>query len=260
MKVFVDIACLESYGEQAIDMIAVELLAALEAGASINRVALVQNVLSKWRRFWSGMSQGLLSKEQQLGLFGELWFLARWLAPVVGFPKATAIWRGPLGARNDFESPTITVEVKTTSRLDRTCKINGIEQLMAPANGSLFLFGLEVREEGGATDTMPALIDEIRAGMAEDYESLSRFDTCLYAADYLDDLAREYGKLKLRVKREELFEVAGDFPRVTPHSLRQGMPPGISGVTYELSLDAAASWRIASGSSQAVDLIRTRLV
>jgi hypothetical protein len=50
----------------------------LQAGASIGHISLVQNVLAKWRRFWSGVSRGLLSKEQQFGLFGELWFFCRW--------------------------------------------------------------------------------------------------------------------------------------------------------------------------------------
>ena len=108
---FVEIACLESQGHAALDTIAVELVEALVAGASIGRVRLVQNVLAKWRRFWSGVNQGVLSKEQQLGLFGELWFLSRWLCPSVGTAKALQMWRGPAGSRNDFEVQGMGIEV-----------------------------------------------------------------------------------------------------------------------------------------------------
>ena len=75
--IFVEIACLEQSGYAALDIVTLELVDALDAGASIGRVRMVQSVLTKWRRFWSDVAQTLLSKEQQLGLFGELWFLAR---------------------------------------------------------------------------------------------------------------------------------------------------------------------------------------
>ncbi len=101
--VFVEVACLEPSGHAALDIVTLELVEALAAGASIGRVRLVQGVLAKWRRFWSGVAQNLLQKEAQLGLFGELWFLYKWLLPSVGAVRAVAMWRGPAGARNDFE-------------------------------------------------------------------------------------------------------------------------------------------------------------
>lgn len=257
LQIFIDVTCLESYGETVIDTIADDLVSALNAGASITRIALVQNVLAKWRRFWSGVNQGLLAHEKQLGLFGELWFFARWLAPSVGFPNASRIWRGPLGARNDFEAPNVAIEVKTTSKVDRVCQINGLEQLVEPKDGKLFLFGLSVREEASSADCLPALIAEIRKGLGEDYSALSLFDTVLYAANYQDGFEREYAKLKLRVRKEELFSVQEDFPRLTPKSLLVDLPQGLSGITYELDFDAAVQWRVASEVEQVKTLMQS---
>jgi hypothetical protein len=256
LQIFIDVACLESYGESVIDTIAEDLLAAMTAGATITRVALVQNVLAKWRRFWSGVSHGLLAHEKQLGLFGELWFFARWLVPNIGFSSASKIWRGPLGARNDFEAPGVAIEVKTTSRMDATCKINGLEQLIEPQGGRLYLFGLSVREEASSLDCLPSLISEIRKGIGADYATLAHFETVLYAADYQDGFEREYGKLKLRVRREELFSVQENFPRLTPNSLATELPHGIAGITYELNLDAAVRWRVASSADEAKTLVQ----
>lgn len=255
LRAFVDVACLEQPGHAALDTIAAELADALDAGASIGRIPLVQNVLGKWRRFWSGMSQGLLSREQQLGLFGELWFMLRWLGPSIGLARATRIWRGPIGARNDFEATRLGIEVKTTSRVDSAHHINGLEQLLEPAGGALLLFSLAVRDEASASDCLPNLIAEIRQDLEAEFEALSHFDAALYTVGYEDAHVREYAKLKLRVRFEELYRVEGDFPRLIPTSLNAGIPPGVGAVSYELRLDAAAPWRLASSPTAAAQLL-----
>jgi hypothetical protein len=252
---FVEIACLDAQGYAALDIVISEIVEALQLGASIGRVRLVQNVLAKWRRFWSGAKQGLLSKEQQLGLFGELWFLCHWLSPSVGIVKAIDMWRGPLGSRNDFEKPGIGIEVKTTSRLDASHIVNGLEQLLEPPEGVLFLFSLVVRDEASGSQSLPNLIEAIQALCVEDYFALSKFESVLYASGYDEQYASEYRSLVFRVRAEELYRVAEGFPRLTPESFSTGVPCGINSVNYELRLDSASSWRLASSPAAAVILL-----
>lgn len=248
---FVEVACLEAQGHAALDVVVGELVQALSAGASIGRVRLVQNVLAKWRRFWSGVNQGLLSKEQQLGLFGELWFLSRWLAPCVGSARAVQLWRGPAGARNDFETLGVAIEVKTTGKLDPTYLIHGLEQLLEPPGGALFLFCLSVRDESSGVESLPALIQEVRGKLSEDFAALSTFDSMLYASGYDDQYATEYGRLVLRIRSEGLYRVQPGFPRLVPDSIAGGLPPGVSAVNYEFRPDAATSWLIAAAPAAA---------
>ncbi len=245
-KRFVDVECLDAEGHAALDTIAVELIEALEAGASIGRVRLVQNVLAKWRRFWSGIAQGVLSKEEQLGLFGELWFLNRWLAPAVGVSAAVMMWRGPAGARNDFEAQGLAIEVKTTGRVDGAHVIHGLDQLLAPPGVKLMLFSVLVRDEASGTESLPAQVAEARGLIAEDYALQSQFDALIYAAGYDDRLAAEYAKLVLRIRDTSLYHVAEGFPRLVPASLLGGVPIGVSAVEYQLRLDAAGTWLLAA--------------
>jgi hypothetical protein len=243
---FIEIVCLDAQGHAALDTIAVELIEALEAGASIGRVRLVQNVLAKWRRFWSGIAQGVLSKEGQLGLFGELWFLNRWLVPAVGVSAAIRMWRGPAAARNDFEAPGLAIEVKTTGRVDGAHVIHGLDQLLEPPGGKLMLFSLLVRDEASGTEGLPAQVAESRGLIAEDYELQSQFDALIYAAGYDDRLAAEYAKLVLRIRDTGLYSVTQGFPRLVPASLVAGVPAGVSAVEYQLRLDAAGAWLLAA--------------
>lgn len=243
---FVEIVCLDAQGHAALDTIAVELVDALELGASIGRVRLVQNVLAKWRRFWSGVSQGVLSKEQQFGLFGELWFLSRWLTPSVGIRSAVKWWRGPGGARNDFELEGLAVEVKTTGRADGAHIVHGLEQLLEPPGGVLMLFSLVVRDEASGTENLANLVAQVRGLIGDDHNLQSQFDAMLYAAGYDDRLTAEYAKLVLRIRGEALYGVHEDFPRIVPGSLVGGLPVGIGNVEYELRLDGAGAWLLAS--------------
>jgi len=50
--------------------------------------------------------------------------------------------------------------------------------------------------------------------------------------------------------------VTNDFPRLVPASIVGCMPVGLGAVNYELRLDAAASWMVASSSSTAVKLLQ----
>lgn len=254
-ETFVEIACLEPQGYAALDTVVGEIVEALEAGASIGRVRLVQNVLAKWRRFWSGVGQGLLSHEQQLGLFGELWFLSRWLSPSVGVAKAVQMWRGPTGARNDFEVRGLAIEVKTTSRVDGSHVIHGLDQLLEPMEGSLFLYSLSVRDEASGTESLPRMVQEVRDRIGDDYALLSQLDAILYAGGYDHRLANEYAKLVLRIRDECLYRVSAGFPRLVPASVTGGLPVGVSALTYELRLEAAAAWALARTQTAAAALL-----
>jgi len=255
-EAFVEIACLDAQGHGAFDVVIGELLNAVERSGGLTRVKLVQGVLSKWRRFWSGVPTNALGIEQQVGLFGELYFLSRWLCNALEPSKAVGTWRGPSGARNDFELPGLAIEAKATKRVDAVHVIHGLDQLLEPAGGALLLFGLCVRDEASATENLPGLVAEMRSRLSGDAEALSAFETLLYTAGYDDRLETEYAKLMLRVRSEALYRVTNGFPRVVPASIVGGLPPGVDAVTYELRLDTAAAWVVAGTPTAATKLLQ----
>lgn len=255
-ELFVEVACHDPSGYAALDIVTCELVAALADGASIGRSRLVQSVLAKWQRFWSGVPRNLMSKEAQLGLFGELYFLSKWLLPSTGVHQSVAMWRGPMGARNDFETVGLSVEVKTSGRVDGSHVVNGLEQLLDSKDCALLLFSLIVREEASATESMPMLVRELRESMSQEHSALVLFESALLAAGYEDAHEAEYEKVRLRVRGQALYRVTGDFPRLTPSFLRGGVPAGISNVTYELRLDAAGAWLLSESPQTASKLLQ----
>lgn len=233
---YLDICCNDASGYDALDLIGGEIANGLVV-SSTTPAKLVELVLAKWRRFWGELPRQILSREEQLGLFAELWFLSTWLATHIGVDEAVVRWRGPFGARHDFEWTSRSIEVKaTTSVRGRIHRINGLDQLAPPENGALMLFSLRLREEPGASNTLPGLIARCRSLLVSKPDSLDRFETALAQANYSPAYEEEYAKLKLRVVDEGLYRVEQDFPRITDNSFVSGVPSGVERIEYEINL------------------------
>jgi hypothetical protein len=98
-------------------------------------------------------------------------------------------------------------------------------------------------------------VDEVRRLLIGDFVALSQFESAVAVVGYDDRLAGEYAKLVLRIREEGLYRVVDGFPRLIPTSLSAGLPPGVNGVTYELRLEAAATWLLARTPAAAAALL-----
>jgi len=245
---YLDITCHDAGGYEAFDLIGGEIAERL-VGHHETPAESVARVVAKWRRFWGQPPRQMLSQEEQLGLFAELWFLTIWLAPLIGPAEALNRWRGAFGARHDFEWSGRSVEVKaTTSARGPIHRIHGLEQLTPPDGGDLLLFSLQLFPEAGGTNTLPELVALCREQLAGHDEALSKFETALAQVGYSPAHEGEYGKTRMRVAREGLFAVREDFPRVTAEQFAAGIPAGVERVEYEINLNGFERFRVAESS------------
>jgi hypothetical protein len=252
---YLDIECQDAGGHAALDIIGGELAENLAKQDGPPK-EIVGRVLAKWRRFWGEVPKTLLSREELLGLFAELWFLTLWLLPKVGAEIAVERWRGPFGARHDFEWQGRSIEVKAASSTrGRIHHINGIEQLAPPENGELLLFSLGVREEAGAAKSLPDVIDICRSLFESTPEVLSRFEIGLARIGYSPAHDDEYKKAPLRVVEEALFTVRDDFPRITEHEFAAGIPVGVEAFSYEINLNGFDHLRVAKAPEEALPFL-----
>ncbi|MGH7486787.1 MAG: PD-(D/E)XK motif protein, partial [bacterium] len=77
---YLDIACRDAAMHGNFVAVALEVIRALEDDAT-QPAKTVEQILNRWRWFWGSPPAGL-SDEGIVGLFGELWYLEFWLAPV----------------------------------------------------------------------------------------------------------------------------------------------------------------------------------
>jgi len=248
---YLDIQCMDSAGHAALDVMAAELAEGLAvSGRDTPPHDVVRRMLAKWRRFWGHLPRNLLTRDEQIGLFTELWFLCYWLVPKVGVVNAVKRWRGPFGARHDFEWLQRAVEAKgTSSGRGRIHLINGLEQLEEPEQGELFLFSLRLREESSATNTLPAVIEKARELVANEAEALDYMDSALARSGYAPTHEEDYRKVQFRIVDERMYAVTTRFPRLIRKSLRGDLPGEVEHIHYELNLSGVEESCIARATS-----------
>ena len=94
-------------------------------------------------------------------------------------------------------------------------------------------------EQDGAGETLPERISKLRE-LVRDHAAADAFEDALLEACWLDAEEEKHRVRGFAVREMRIFRVEGDFPRLTP----PGLPQGIGGVVYDLSLDAAAGFEI----------------
>ena len=234
---YIDILCNDKTGFDVFNLIGHQITDAVSTGATTKAEA-VRRVLARWRYFWGKVPKNVLSKEQIIGLFAELWFLRYWLLPKYESKIAISYWSGPKGGRHDFAFPGVSIEVKGTTLVEgRRHWINGLDQLLPPENGELLFFSLKLREESNGIRNLPELVRCCNEVLNEDVAALDYFENALASTGYSPVHDLEYGKINFRIVDEVLFQVNDNFPKLTSKMLVSGNPRGVERVEYQINLE-----------------------
>ncbi|MBG9721510.1 PD-(D/E)XK motif protein [Bacillus mycoides] len=190
-------------------------------------------VLDKWRIFFSRGGYKRLNDEKQQGLFGELFYIKKWMER---FPNQPPLlienWEGPTSGRIDFKNHKYGVEIKTsTEGLRKEIKISNEKQLSLTdtvRNLYLYVCFIEINQTEGAT--LQEIVDRIREMLVKRSQRLLlKFNDLLLEMGFKDD---EYVDKLFFVHEEKNYHVTDCFPRISADSL----PLGISHVSYYIDL------------------------
>jgi len=247
---YVDLICADPAQHPTFSAIAQDLIRSVRQSPGPLRDAIL-GALGRWRAFWTVKSTGM-SREDALGLFGELWFLRRWLGTV----SAATLnrWQATDSARHDFQWPTASVEVKTATTQSAGPPIHHIaslEQLADPVRGELYLFSLQVCDDALAANTLHGLVSSLTADLQADFQTLSEFNDKLAARGY-SPADQQAPARPLRILAERLYRVDASFPRLTRACFQPtGIPAGIVGMEYLIDLAACDSSLLATTPTDA---------
>lgn len=194
--------------------------------------AFIRRVVA-WQQF---MSRGAipLGAEAELGLAGELTFIAMLLDAGVSTETVLEGWFGPDDAPQDFMLGEGAIEVKTTlSTVGFPAKIGSLEQLDDATVSPLFLAAIRfAREEAGLS--LPEIISDLEHRLTEDPGAVAFLHDRLLTAGYVKSHAPAYTR-RFEMKELRVYKIIDGFPRLT-HGL---MPDGVYRAVYELDLDRA---------------------
>jgi len=200
------------------------LAAADEAGA----VAAMRDRLNRWERFMTAAGPEGLSREDQIGLFGELTFIRTLLGLSIKAEDAVGWWTR---ANQDFQNGNRVVEVKaTTGNSPTILTISNELQLDDADCEELFLFHLWLKEMRGGGVSLPTLVKTIIDTLTG--AAAATFEDRLLDAGY--HVAHEglYEAIGYTERKRNYYRVEEDFPRLGHSDLR----PGVGKVKYTIDV------------------------
>lgn len=200
----------------------------------LKRYGLIVMRIKAWQKFMKSESDRF-TKEQEIGLFGELLVLDFLIDKKVVQSSVTNIWQGPIRAKRDFFiSKELALEVKTSlTDSPFITKISSLEQLNNCDVEKLYLVAVKLQEncEG---QTVSDLIKIIKEKLKDQY-LLYEFDSLLVVSGFLENkITRPLMKLSLDYIKA--FNVES-IPRILPTTIK-----GVVSARYEIKLiDSADS-------------------
>ncbi len=205
----------------------------VEAGSGEQRLLTIfLGRVRAWQEFMRRGAQGL-EPEDEIGLIGELSFLACMVE--AGIPVSTTVesWVGPLDGIQDFEVGTGAVEVKTTvSTGGFPAKIGSLEQLDDSIRQPLFIAGVRLTQTESGKN-LPEFAAHVRQLLIGGTGAEQLFSDRLLAAGYFDAHVDRYPR-RFSLAEMRIIEVGDEFPRLTHATV----PIGIRRAKYEIDLDS----------------------
>jgi len=195
---------------------------------------------AKWKALFKKNIEGEISKEVVQGLYGELYFLKKFMIPKYGINRSIRAWSGTEGTSKDFAIDEMWYEVKTIGNKSPIVKINSIAQLESANDGILVINRVEqmADEYNSDEDSIKRLFNVIRSQIEDEIVENDFFEKISESGVTISDKAME---MKFSVHSTSFYKVDDRFPKLT----RKNVPfQEICDVQYTLSVESLKPYEV----------------
>jgi len=235
---FIRVDCASAELHDVFDKLIERVVQRLAQGATA--VDACNDAVREFRRLLARIRGDLPSEEVILGLIGELHFL---LKLVELDQMHWHSWIGVTGSNVDFSFAGVDIECKTGRSSDAPrITVHGLDQLEPMGGQQLYLRHLSIEPNPSGALHVPGLVDRILQHVVDQ----EGFMALLAQTPY------DMGQRELWCEEaytpvvETVYRVNDVFPRIRPSMFEGGqLPPAISSLRYDVSLQHAASCRLA---------------
>lgn len=199
----------------------------------------IKDRFSIWKIMFKKVSISLSSEKEQ-GLFGELYFLDKYMIPKYGIDDSINSWAGPLGYNKDFSIDNTWYEVKTTS-VNSTCvKISSLSQLSSDIPGNLSIIRIEKMSEefDNGFCSISHIFDDILKQI-KDGELQEKFINKVL--EYGFNPETDFQKNKFNISNISIYKVEEGFPRLTEKDIKF---QEIDNITYEIIIKTIEKFKV----------------
>lgn len=197
------------------------------------------NVISRWKRLFNRIYKGLLTKEQQKGLLGELLYIDFLLSNDVSSNKVISSWFGIEFEDKDFVFENCAMEIKFSSNKVPYLNISSERQLDITVVPFMYLVLYHCNEVQKGDFSLNSVIERIREKLHSSGEDLILFNEKLIEYGYLDDDKMHYEKQYALLKTYS-YSVTSSFPKIVKDSI----PTGIYNTNYKIEISAVEEFKI----------------
>lgn len=195
--------------------------------------------LEKWRLLFEKMGQKGLSDEAQRALYGEMYFLRKFLQNTLDAEYCVYSWKGIEKSVQDFQFADWAVEIKTThGKNHQKIYISSERQLDITIISRIFLihYSLEVRQNHG--ETLNDLVDNLSEMLTDSPIAYNLFRFKLLEAGYYDIHRHLYTESGYSIRQENFYRITEDFPKI----IESQIPKGVGDVRYSIVVSANENW------------------
>lgn len=201
----------------------------------------VLNRFEKWKSLFNKIGLQGLKPEEQRGLFGELYFLRKFLRATNNFLPIVNTWTGAEKQIRDFQSGSWAVEVKTThGNNHQKVQISSERQLDTTNLEDLFLYHISLEQQQNSGETLNDIVDSVIDILRAEIIALNKFKSKIYEVGYFDLQRNLYETIGYHIRQDEFYKVEKDFPRIEENDLRIG----VGDIKYSIILSQCAPFSI----------------
>jgi hypothetical protein len=219
-----------------------------------NERKLVKEILNrfeKWKSLFNKIGLQGLTPEEQRGLFGELYFLRKYLLFNRNFLEVVNTWIGTERQVRDFQSGTWALEVKTThGNNHQKVHISSERQLDITNLNDLFLSHISLEQMQNSGETLNDIIDSIIAILQNDTLALNKYKAKIYEVGYFDLQRSLYETVGYHIRQDVFYKVEHDFPRIQESEIRVG----VGDVKYSIILSQCTTFLI--DENEVLDIVK----
>ena len=202
-----------------------DLIASIKSETSEKQlVKTILNRFDKWKSLFTRINSQGLSPEEQRGLYGELYFLRKFLYRNDNYAFVLNTWIGPEEEVRDFQMNNWALEVKTTcGNNHQKVQISSERQLDTTYLEKLFLYHISLEKVQESGESLNQIIVTINDLLETDSIALNRFKSKLYEAGYFEQHITLYASVGYFIRQDTFYIVQNNFPRIQENEIRSGV-------------------------------------
>lgn len=197
--------------------------------------------ITKWHSLFEKVREQGLSESEQIGLYGEIYFLRFILRNNSNKEYCIKSWLGPEKSIQDFQYSNWAVEVKTThGNNHQKIYISNERQLDDTIVEKIFLYHLSIDLRNGRGESLNSIINEVSELLNENVLTYNLFKIKLLESGYFETHRSLYEDQGYNIRQENIYHVTANFPRITEKII----PIGVGDVKYSIIITESEEWRI----------------